>query len=437
MKNWTDIGEEIRDEVMRAISVGDYSSLNQSIRRSLAESLGFWTDRPQTGPRPTQTGPRPEGMKGTYTSPKSAQGTYTYGGRPQGTYASQQSAQGYYANGKIQSAPYRRQGGAIDYGTAIVPQNKNYDLVPVQKYRRSGTLMQVLGGVMTGGLSLAFSATTIIALTAGGPLAWAAEVILGGLLGGSITTLVAGGKRKDREDRFKRYLAAIGNRTYCAVKDMGAAVGKSAEYVKKDLEEMIRRGWFREGHLDDAGVTMITDNQTYEQYRIAMDQAKKREEEAAKEKALTKAERERNAVIEEGLGYLRKIRAANDAIPGEEISEKITHIEHVVGRIYARVKDHPEQASDLRKMQEYYLPTTVKLLEAYAEMDAQPVSGDNIRSAKKEIEDTLDTLNAAFEKLFDDLFRDAAWDVSTDISVLETLLAQDGLTEGEIRRAGK
>ena len=82
-------------------------------------------------------------------------------------------------------------------------------------------------------------------------------------------------------------------------------------------------------------------------------------------------------------------------------------------------------------MMSYYLPTTVKLLDAYADMDVQPVQGENITTAKKEIEATLDTLNLAFEKLLDEIFKDMAWDVSTDISVLHTLLAQEGLTKDD------
>ena len=74
---------------------------------------------------------------------------------------------------------------------------------------------------------------------------------------------------------------------------------------------------------------------------------------------------------------------------------------------------------------------TVKLLDAYEEMDQQPVQGENIQASKKEIEDTLDTLNQAFEKLLDSAFQDTAWDVSSDISVLHTLLAQEGLTDDD------
>ena len=81
---------------------------------------------------------------------------------------------------------------------------------------------------------------------------------------------------------------------------------------------------------------------------------------------------------------------------------------------------------DLKKLMDYYLPMTVKLLNAYAEMDAQPVQGDNIRAAKKEIEDLLDSV-----------FQDTAMDVSSDISVLNTLLAQEGLTDDELSKLKK
>ena len=86
---------------------------------------------------------------------------------------------------------------------------------------------------------------------------------------------------------------------------------------------------------------------------------------------------------------------------------------------------------------EYYLPTAVKLLEAYKDLDAQPVQGENIISSKREIEETLDTLNGAFEVLLDDMFQDTAWDVSSDVSVLKTMLAQEGLTEKDFKTGGR
>ena len=132
--------------------------------------------------------------------------------------------------------------------------------------------------------------------------------------------------------------------------------------------------------------------------------------------------------MDKGNAYVKEIRRCNDEIPGEEISAKIDRMEAIVRKIFERAEAHPEVIPDLKKLMDYYLPMTVKLLNAYADMDKQPVQGETIRKSKQEIDATLDTLNAAFEKLLDDLFQDAAMDVSSDISVLNTLLAQEGLT---------
>ena len=111
-------------------------------------------------------------------------------------------------------------------------------------------------------------------------------------------------------------------------------------------------------------------------------------------------------------------------------------MEIIIQKIFDRVGADPASLEDIDKMMEYYLPTTVKLLEAYQSLNMQPVQGENIRSSKIEIENTLDTLNRAFEKLLDSLFEDVAWDVSTDISVLYTMLAQEGLTENDFSKKG-
>ena len=186
----------------------------------------------------------------------------------------------------------------------------------------------------------------------------------------------------------------------------------------------------------------MTSNEAYAQYNALMERMsrEKAEREAAEARARQEYEKltpEVQSIIKQGDDYVRKIREANDAIPGEEISAKISRMEMLVDRIFDRVEQNPDSVDDIGKLMQYYLPTTIKLLEAYEKLDAQPVQGENILSSKQEIEKTLDTLNIAFEKLLDDLFQDTAWDVSTDISVLHTMLAQEGLTEDGLKRNKK
>ncbi|HCR81817.1 MAG TPA: hypothetical protein DIW07_00135, partial [Lachnospiraceae bacterium] len=248
------------------------------------------------------------------------------------------------------------------------------------------------------------------------------------ILGGAGTALLG------RIKRFRSYIQELEGKEYCEIKDLTGRLQKSQRYIVQDIEKMIRKGWFLQGHLDRQKTCLIVSNKAYDQYNELMQNLEKQqmEEKLAKEHQ-TQEQKEMEPQVREiicaGDEYIKKIRECNDAIPGEEISAKIYRIETLVDKIFDRVEQSPESISDIRRLMEYYLPTTVKLLEAYEELDAQPVQGENIISSKKEIEKTLDTLNVAFEKLLDSLFRDTAWNVSADISVLNTMLAQEGLTK--------
>ncbi len=279
-------------------------------------------------------------------------------------------------------------------------------------------------------------------------LVFLAVLILGFAILAGIGTKKLGSIR-----RFQNYVQEMQGREYCDIKELAQCCRKKEKFVIKDLEKMIEKRWFIQGHLDEQGTCLMTSNEAYKQYRQLMaqmaEQNRMREEDASRAKQETQkkeAEKEKRrkelnpeiqAVIEAGNGYIRKIRECNDAIPGEVVSAKISRMELLTRRIFERVEQNPEVVSDIRRMMEYYLPTAVKLLEAYEELDGQPIQGENILSSKKEIEDTLDTLNTAFEKLLDDMFQDTAWDVASDISVLRTMLAQEGLTGNDFTRGGK
>ena len=125
-----------------------------------------------------------------------------------------------------------------------------------------------------------------------------------------------------------------------------------------------------------------------------------------------------------------RARELNAAIDDAAVSERITAIQDVVGRILARAEEEPAVIAGLDRLTAYYLPTTVKLLDAYDRLEEEPIQGENISSSRSEIEHTLEVLHSAFEKLFDDTYQDLSLDVSADISVLHAMLAQEGLTEG-------
>ncbi|MEG2373131.1 MAG: 5-bromo-4-chloroindolyl phosphate hydrolysis family protein, partial [Niameybacter sp.] len=107
--------------------------------------------------------------------------------------------------------------------------------------------------------------------------------------------------------------------------------------------------------------------------------------------------------------------------------------ETIIVKIFDSVERNPKYTGDMRKFMEYYLPTTLKLVKAYGEFERVDIQGENITTAKKEIEETLDTINEAFEHFLDDLYQEAAFDVTTDAEVLQSMLARDGWTETDFK----
>ena len=135
-------------------------------------------------------------------------------------------------------------------------------------------------------------------------------------------------------------------------------------------------------------------------------------------------------LLNEGHSYLRKVRDYNDMIPDDqEMSNKLYELEDIMKRIFDKVQTEPKSAGELRRFMSYYLPTTEKLLVAYVDIQNQGGEGENVRNTRYEIEDAMNVINQAFANLLDQMFQRTAWDVSSDISVMKTMMAQDGLTE--------
>ena len=128
---------------------------------------------------------------------------------------------------------------------------------------------------------------------------------------------------------------------------------------------------------------------------------------------------------------LKEIRQVNDDIPDEVMSAKIDRIEEITGKILNYQKAHPDKAGQLRSFLNYYLPTTLKILRAYAQLDAQGIEGENISAAKARIEGMMDQVVAGFEKQLDKLFQDQAMDITSDVKVLENMLKKDGLSDDQ------
>ncbi len=307
----------------------------------------------------------------------------------------------------------------------------------------SGAVMAAFGGMGT--LSFGMGLVTellapalfIDSMGASGIFA-ATAVVTGVFLGLSVWLLVAGIKRLGLAQRLKSFKRIFGNRDVVSFRELSAQTHLSKDRLLKESRRMLKFGLLPQGHIDDECTCLMNTDEAYSLYRQAQQDYRRKMAQAKKDKAkrLSKDSQEKSALssdvqafVNEGSRYLAAIHALDVDIADKAVSEKIVGIENVVGRIIARVKDEPAVLDGLGKLMDYYLPTTVKLLEAYDSLEEEPVQGKNISSSRREIERTLDVLHTAYEKMLDETYQDMSIDVSADITVLHAMLAQEGLTE--------
>ena len=144
---------------------------------------------------------------------------------------------------------------------------------------------------------------------------------------------------------------------------------------------------------------------------------------------------ELDKMIADGQLALKEMRRLDDNIKDEVISGQIRKLEELSGTSFDQVQQKPEKLPQIRKFMNYYLPTTLKLLNAYDRMGAQGVSGGNIGATMERVENIMGTIVTAFEKQLDALFGAEALDISTDITVLENMMAREGLKEDAVHSA--
>lgn len=250
-----------------------------------------------------------------------------------------------------------------------------------------------------------------------------------GFFAGGVAMLVAGQRMKRRSARVARYLAVMGKRGYIAVDELCAVTGKSRKKIESDLDYMVEKGLLGAGaYLDSGRGIFFRSADAFADYANAT---------AKKENVTPKEANEGYA------GALRAIRSANDRIADPVLSEKIDHLETVAGKIFREVEEHPEKQQQAATFLNYYLPTTLKLLDSYAKFEEAGIEGENLSRAQERIEETMDALIKGFDKQLDDLYRNEAMDIDSDIRVMENMLRRDtasveddfGLSGAAVQRA--
>ena len=234
-------------------------------------------------------------------------------------------------------------------------------------------------------------------------------------------------KKSRAERRYERYQRVVGGRAYMPIADIAKTVRRRESRVIEELEDMVSRGYFgpeARVHLGEGLLIVDVDA------ALEAEAKRVRTEEEERVRAAAAAAAKEKAPADAYEALLQELRTLNERIEDEAMSQRIYRIEAVARATFLAVKQKPEKLPQIRRFMDYYLPTTIKLLDAYAHFEDQDVDGDNIRSSRENIERMTDTLSVAFEKQFDSLFLAETMDINAEIRTMDSLLRQDGYIGG-------
>lgn len=417
---FNNLGDQIKGALNEALTTGDFKNLNSLVSDTVTTALN------DAGRTTSKAWQQKEEWKAK-----------NQGSQYNTAYWQQQRAARQQQMQQNQAAMHRARQEAMKQRRLAQEQ---------ERFRRTGLLVDVKNEGMTAGiLFIVFGVIANIPLFVlsicslafgwGGATPWLLFFFLV-----SIFFICFGKSKIDLIRTAKRYVKLCGNKLYGEVEDLASQVGKTPRQVLKELRKILQKGIIPSARLDKKGTTLMLNEVIYKQYqdtekaRVIREQEEKKKakgqtpsELVAEAKEQQKTELEQ--MISEGQDCIRKLRDYNDLIPGEVISAKMYHLEDLLKEIFARVENEPAQMPRMHKVMNYYLPTTLKLVEAYHEFDKVSNPGDDILAAKEEIEKTLDTINEAFVELLNSLFQDKVFDITTDAQVLQTMLANEGLTK--------
>ena len=284
-----------------------------------------------------------------------------------------------------------------------------------------GIILAALGGVtLLSGLG-----SNMAALLGGGSLwTFLSELFYpAGMLASGAALLLGSGGLKRRQRRYATYLRTAGQKPAVPLAHLARAADVSEKRLEKDLDAMLEKGLWGENAYIDKGSGMLFRSQEAASAYFAAANAARQPQEAP-------------APAEGYDGVLHQIRDLNDRIADEALSAKIDRLEAVTGQIFKVIQEQPAKKDKASTFLNYYLPTTLKILNSYAQLENQGVEGENITATKQRIEGMMDMVVEGFERQLDKLFAGDMMDIAADITVMEQMMQGDGLADSEDQMMG-
>ena len=273
-----------------------------------------------------------------------------------------------------------------------------------------------LGGIL-GSVAALFAAASVALLIEGNLLAAFVGAFPTALFAKLSYNIFRSRSRLKRAAEYKNFLSGWAG---CTLKELSAVTGRSVSYLEKDLFKLIRKGYMNGAWLDREDKVLFASEANYRDY-VAERRARKLK---------SKPDPRENTFSGRVNSFLRQVQEIKPEMDDLTARGKVERMEGIITEIRDWVADHPDSEDKVKRLSNYYLPTTLKLLRTYISVDNNP--GSTAQDICKNITEILGTFNVALRNMQDSLLDHTALDVSAEIGALEAMLQQEGLAGDEI-----
>ena len=233
--------------------------------------------------------------------------------------------------------------------------------------------------------------------------------------------------------RYKKYENVLRYKNFEIVDDLAEMVGVSKDITIKDLIKAVHLKLIPQGRFGNDQLFFMVTDYAFEKYSVNPEIYDRYFRQLMDERSrINERPKEIEDLLRQGREHVAKICDYNDAIKDKDVSEKLDRMEKLVAAIFHEVDINPSQAGKLSMFMNYYLPTTEKLLEAYADIDEKNIKGERLKKVQMDIVKALDSINDAFEILLERFYEEQEIDIASDISVMEKVMKQQGDVRGQI-----
>lgn len=250
----------------------------------------------------------------------------------------------------------------------------------------------------------------------------------------SIYLIILGSHLNRRVEVYKEFKRVFRKQPFSSIKQLAKTTNMTEKRVKKYLTKFIDLDLYPSGEFSYNDTYFVLSPKALDLLNTELE---KQEEKKKEDNNLTTLKNDFPQYyasvleIDKTIKYIKNLRTKEASLEDPALKANLDRMDYLLKKIEVFIINNPNDIPNVQNFLEYFLPTVKKLLEKYCELDKDKLQTKNITDSKKQIESSLNSINEAFENLYNDFYSGTALDVYSDVTVLKTMIQKEGLADSD------